>query len=139
MNKVIKGKRYDTETAEYINSWSYSYPRDFDYVHEVLYRKRGGEFFLYGEGGPRSMYSIRVDQNCWSGGSKIIPLTDDEAREWAEEHMTADEYEKLFALDDTEESVRVMLTAAEKDKLAKYARSVNRTMSDVIRRYIATL
>lgn len=139
MNKVIRGKRYDTETAEFIDSWSYAYPRDFDYVREVLYRKRGGEFFVHGEGGARSKYSRQVEQNCWSGGEEIRPLTDEEAREWVEEHCDADTYEKLFTLDDTEESVRVMLTAAEKDKLAKYARSVNRTMSEVIRRYIATL
>lgn len=137
MNKVIRGKRYDTETAERIDSWSYSNPRDFDYVHEVLYRKRGGEFFVYGEGGARSKYSRQVEQNCWSGGEEIRPLTDEEAREWVEEHCDGDTYERLFGvIEDGEAVLTVMLPQSAKDKISKIARSQNRTMSEVIRRMI---
>ena len=85
MKKIINGKRYDTETAEFCGSREYGYPGDFDHVSEELYQKRTGEFFLYGEGGPNLKYREEISMNSWSGGEKIIPLTDDEAKEWAEE------------------------------------------------------
>jgi len=54
MKKIINGKRYDTETAQLIGSASYSNRTDFRFWSEELYRKKTGEFFLYGEGGPAS-------------------------------------------------------------------------------------
>ena len=43
-----------------------------------------------------SKYSVSVDCNIVSGGSEIIPLTEAEARTWAEEHLDGDEYEEIF-------------------------------------------
>lgn len=100
MKKIINGKVYDTDTARDIGSDSYSNSRDFSYWSETLYQKRTGEFFLHGEGGPMSRYAETVGQNEWSGGEKIIPLSPAKAREWAEEHLTADEYEAAFGLPD---------------------------------------
>lgn len=96
MRRIINGKLYDTETAEECGEMSYSNSRDFHYIHEVLYRKRNGEFFIAGEGGPLTRYSAQIDTNSWSGGSKIIPLTPDEAKQWAEEHLSASKYIELF-------------------------------------------
>ena len=97
MKKYIDGKCYDTETAKYIGSASYLYPSDFHYWEEKLYqKKKTGEYFLYGEGGPASKYAVAIDQNSWTGGEKIIPLTKEEAREWAEEHLSAEKYEAEF-------------------------------------------
>lgn len=97
MKKIINGKLYDTETATCVGSWANSYsPSDFQSVEEELYRKRTGEFFLYGEGGPASKYAVSVGGNSWSGGAKIIPLTVEQAREWAEKHMDADDYQEIF-------------------------------------------
>lgn len=105
MKKIINGKRYDTETAEYIGSTSWGDgPSDFNHWSEELYRKRTGEFFLYGEGGANSKYREEISMNSWSGGEKIIPLTDDEAREWAEEYLDAEEYEKLFTVTEEEDT-----------------------------------
>src|SRR5690606_40408270 len=75
MKKIINGKRYDTETAQFIGSASYSNRTDFRFWSEELYRKKTGEFFLYGEGGPASKYGRKIEQNTWSGGEQIIPLT----------------------------------------------------------------
>ena len=48
MKKIINGKIYDTDTAKEIDSISHGDgPRDFRYYHEVLYRKRTGEYFLF--------------------------------------------------------------------------------------------
>jgi hypothetical protein len=96
MKKIINGKRYDTDAAQECGRHSYSNRRDFHYYSETLCKKRTGEFFLYGEGGPASRYARQVEQNSWSGGELITPLTHKEAREWAEEHLTGEEYEAVF-------------------------------------------
>ena len=97
MNSIINGKKYDTEPAKEIgcgsNNLSY---RDFNWWTEVLYQKRTGEFFLYGEGGPASRYAGSADGHGWESGKKIIPLSEDKARKWAEEHLDVDEYEEIF-------------------------------------------
>lgn len=98
MKKVINGRRYNTDTATLIGSTGYSHSGDFAYWREYLYRKRTGEFFLYGIGGPMSKYSQKIGQNEWSGGQEIQPLTLQEAQEWAEEHLDADEYEQVFGV-----------------------------------------
>lgn len=99
MKKIIKGKVYDTDTARLLGSDG-NYFRSFQEWREQLYQKRTGEFFLYGEGGPASKYAHSIGLNEWSGGWKIIPLTAEKAREWAEEHLTADEYEEIFGVPD---------------------------------------
>lgn len=97
MKKIIGGKKYDTETAKevgkYWNGLSYS---DFGHVEEILYKKKTGEFFLHGMGGANTKYSQSCGQNCWCDGSAIIPMTESEARKWAEEHLDCDEYEAIF-------------------------------------------
>lgn len=106
MKKIIDGKRYDTDTAECIGWDSWGTPGDFKHWSEELYQKRTGEFFLYGEGGAMSKYAETIGQNEWSGGEKIMPLDYESAREWAEEHLDADEYEKIFEVIEDEEEGR---------------------------------
>ncbi len=96
MKKIINGKRYDTDTATLMGSAGYRYPSDLGYWEEKLYRKKTGEFFLYGEGGALSKYSRSFGQNEWSGGDEIRPLSPKEAQEWAENYLDADEYEAIF-------------------------------------------
>ena len=96
MKKIINGKRYDTETAQFIGSASYSNRTDFYFWSEELYRKKTGEFFLHCEGGPGSKYGRQTKQNTWSGGEQIIPLTLAEAKKWGEKYLDADKYEEVF-------------------------------------------
>lgn len=98
MKKVINGRRYDTDAAKKIADYSYSNRSDFNYWEETLYMKRTGEFFLYGFGGPMTRYAESAGLNQWTGGSKIIPLTVEKAKEWAEKYMDADEYEEAFGV-----------------------------------------
>ena len=96
MNKIINGKKYSTDTAKCVACWENGYGHgDFQYAEEQLYRKKTGEFFLYGEGGPMSGYAESYGNETY-GSEKIIPLSDDEAREWAEDHLDGDEYEEIF-------------------------------------------
>lgn len=106
MKKIIGGKRYDTDTAKGIGCDGYSNRRNFGFWEETLYQKRTGEFFLHGVGGPASKYAETIGQNEWSGGEKIMPLDYESAREWAEEHLDADEYEKIFEVIEDEEEGR---------------------------------
>lgn len=98
MKKIINGKKYDTETAKECGSyWNGCSANDFDYVKEVLYKKKTGEFFLYGKGGARTGYAETVQgDNCYTGGEAITPYTEDEAKRWAERHLEVEEYEKIF-------------------------------------------
>lgn len=96
MKQVINGKMYNTETAEFMGGWSNGRTdRDFRHCSEDLYRKKNGEFFLDGEGGPMTRYAVPVG-DMTGGSSQIIPLSEAEAREWVEEHLSADEYIEIF-------------------------------------------
>ena len=57
-----------------------------EYWAEYLYRKRTGEFFLHGTGGPGPMsrYSRKTGQNQWVGWAEIRPLSLREAQKMAD-------------------------------------------------------
>lgn len=97
MKKIINGKVYDTTTAELLGSWSSpGSVTNFSHFSESIYRKRTGEFFLHGEGGPASRYAVQIEQNSWRGGEKITPLSWDDARSWVESHLNSEDYERIF-------------------------------------------
>lgn len=96
MKKIINGKVYDTETAQVLGSWSNMSDRSFERIDETLYRKRTGEFFLHGEGGPASRYAVQIEQTSWRGGEKITPLSWGDARSWVESHLNPEDYERIF-------------------------------------------
>ena len=97
MKQIVRGLRYDTETAEQIASDSYSNYGDFGYWSEEIYRTKRGNWFLVGEGGAMSPYARAVGQNETRGGSVIIPFTKKEALAWLEAHTSdSDAFEKYF-------------------------------------------
>ena len=143
MKKVISGKLYDTDTAREIAVNSHGDgPRDFHYYSETLYRKRTGEYFLYGHGGPASRYAEAVGQNTWSGGWKIIPLSLESAQEWAEENMDADDYQQEFgpvSEDGGRVTLSVSLDAATADRIRREATEKGISVSALIAsRFLAT-
>ena len=95
MKKIINGKKYDTETAKSLFVWCNN-STGFSHCREELYRKKTGEYFLYGEGGAMSKYSRSCGDNSWCGGEEIIPMTEANARKWMEEHSDADTFERVF-------------------------------------------
>lgn len=124
MKKIINGKVYDTDTARSVGMCENGRSvNDFEWCAEFLYQKRTGEFFLNGIGNCNSKYAESTGNNSWTSGWKIIPLTYEAAREWAEEHLTADDYEAIFGAvveDDTRKLVTLSMsvTAIEKAKRA---------------------
>lgn len=96
MKKIINGKLYNTETAKKLAEFSNDcICSDFRYFEESLYRKRTGEYFLYGFGGPLTSYAKKLE-NGYRSGCAIRPLTEAEACEWAEDHISADAYINIF-------------------------------------------
>ena len=95
MKKIINGKKYDTETAQLKGTFKCGNRSSFHYWKEELYQEKTGEWFLYGDGGALSKYSDSYGGNSW-GIEKIIPFSESEAKEWAEEYLSAEEYEELF-------------------------------------------
>ena len=96
MKKIINGRLYDTSTAKRIGSYDNGYcGSDFEHYSETLYRKKTGEYFLYGVGGAMSKYSQPCGRDM-SGGDEIVPYTEGKAKAWAEAYMNADAYMELF-------------------------------------------
>lgn len=96
MKKIINGKLYDTDTAECLAADHYGQSNDFSFWREELHRKKNGEYFLYGEGGPKSKYAKSTGRNWVVGSENISPFTEEQAREWAEEHCDGDKYIEIF-------------------------------------------
>lgn len=138
MNKVIKGKRYDTETATEILTYDSEYSvTDFNYFSETLYQKRTGEYFLYGEGGPMSNYAVSCGQNEWCGGEKIIPYSIAQAKAWVEKHFDADTYEKIFGnIEEGKTQVCISLDKSTLAQLKKLASAKSMTASELVSRLI---
>lgn len=97
MQKIINGKMYDTDTATCIGTRDYGLgPCDIDWFFEALYRKASGEYYLYGEGGPRTRYAVDRGGDLISGGEDIIPLVIEDAKDWAESYLSAAQYIDMF-------------------------------------------
>lgn len=136
MKKIITGKVYDTDTATNLGVWwSSNDVRSFSHCEETLYRKRTGEYFLYGYGGPMTKYARAEGQNSWTGGERIMPMSYDEARTWAEEHLETGEYEAAFGEvteDESEYALYVKLPMPVADKLRRIASQQGKALRDVL-------
>lgn len=98
MKKIINGKLYDTDSSnvEKIGIYWNGYGDAFNYVRETLYRKiKTKEYFKYVNAGPLSEYGEPFS-NGWVGYTDIVPLSEEEAREFAMTKLEADEYMSAF-------------------------------------------
>ena len=86
MKKLIDGRLYDTDTAQRLGMvtglWEGLLNQD-----ETLYRTAKGAYFLH---------YVRSSEIAWTGGEWLVPVREHEAQEWAERHLSADEYISLF-------------------------------------------
>jgi hypothetical protein len=143
MKKIIAGAVYNTETAKELGKWRNGYRgSDFQRCEETLYRTKSGKYFLDGEGGPMSKYCVNRG-NSTSGGEEILPLTPQEAREWAEEKLNADEYIALFGeveeASDGREALNLTVPADIKAKLIKMREDTGRSISQIIVDLVSSL
>ena len=98
MKSIINGRRYDTGNAVLIGEYAYGTASGFEGWEAALYRTpRGKQYFLAGSGGPMTRYSRASGQHSLGGGERIDPLTPEEALAWAEEYLSADDFEQEFS------------------------------------------
>jgi len=100
MKKIINGLRYDTEKAVEVGTATnptVEQTTDFSYWEAALYKTpRSGHFFLAGEGHAMTRFARHSDGSSgW--GEKIIPMSKEEALEWAEQYLDAEDIEEHFA------------------------------------------
>jgi hypothetical protein len=97
MRAIINGVRYDSDKAALLGETEHGFRSDFGWYRECLYKTpRSGRYFLSGEGGPRSHYAVSTRPGEWSGGERIVPLTEADALAWAERNLSASVVEKHF-------------------------------------------
>lgn len=100
MDKIINGKKYDTQTAILIADYSHGYGGDFNREDSALYVSPKGQFFVAGKGGAMSRWSQSIGQNTQSGGEGLYLVAADEARTLAERwDYDPDLYEKYFGVE----------------------------------------
>ena len=137
MKKIINGKKYDTDTAKLVGEYNNGRRwTDFSYLSEKLFLKKTGEFFLFGEGGPMTQYAEWSHGLCCDG-SRIMPMTYDDAQQWAEEHFDGDEYEKIFGEvqeDETQVSATFRISASTLETVRRDASAAGLTISDYVER-----
>ena len=83
MKRIVDGGLYDTGTAAMVANGEMSDYEKLCNVSERLYVKRTGEYFLVGKD---------------VTGSRVIPVTKNQACVWAESRLNADKYLDLFGV-----------------------------------------
>ena len=103
MQKIISGKKYNTDTAVEIGSYNNlgdgaDSTTDFRYWYGSLFKtQRSGSYFLHGHGGPMSRFAQAAGANSWKGGEDLIPMSREDAFEWAEKYLDVVLVEHEFA------------------------------------------
>ena len=87
MNKIIKGKKYNTETAKEICKKTNYCGNGLPSSWVTLYRKKTGEFFIA---------RVSSGMDCWDTWEGITPISIGRAKGFCEENMDADGYESVF-------------------------------------------
>ena len=96
MKQIIGGKIYDTEKAVLIGKWNNGYfGNDFNVCSEKLWKSQKNQYFIAGEGGALSKYAENYG-NSTGSGERIDLLSLEEARKWAEKHLSAEKYQEEF-------------------------------------------
>ena len=98
MKTIINGKMYNTETAKKLMTWDNGYGvSDLAYCEETLYRKKNGEYFLYGNGNAGSKYAKSIpSSSCYGPGEGFKLLTESEARHLVEKNADVEDYIRIF-------------------------------------------
>lgn len=124
MRKIINNKVYDTETAELVGHWSNG-RSDGDYIGVDLHRKKTGEYFAAKQSGEYVSDIFYAEQ--------VTPMSYGEARDWAEEHLDADEYEQEFGTPEEGDAViTCRISAAAKAEIDRRRAESGKTIAQVI-------
>ena len=87
MRKIIDGKKYDSEKARKVGTWTNNF-KGSDHMESTLYRKRTGEYFIMKTTGETEAdLGFRKD---------IIPVSIEEARRWGLDHLDSKSFDREF-------------------------------------------
>lgn len=138
MKKVINKKLYNTETAERLGKYEPNPNHSEFWFCETLYRTKSGNFFLHGDGNSASKYSRSCGQNEWCGDERILPLTYDEAQEWAEKHLDGDDYINIFGEpeESDDKALNVKISNVAYTKLKQTAAKQGITLAQAVEKLI---
>ena len=135
MKKRINTLMYDTETAKKLAEYRHNYD-DAAYT-EILYKKRTGEYFIYGKG----------DAGAYSSGEDIKPLTYRQAQRWFEKANNDDdslatdevydrEFGQIVKSDEVKEATSINLSRTAKRKLEQMALKQGTSQSKIVENLI---
>ena len=140
MRKTIANRLYDTATAKAMGNWQRGLASERGHISETLYLKKTGEYFLYCQGGSRSRYAQKIGPNTWASGERIIPVSEEEAHTWAENHLTDAAYNVIFN-GRSDEAVltplTLMLKAATIERLNRVARERDHEPYEIVEELLA--
>lgn len=137
MKKIINNKLYDTATAKKLAEWDENGTDPLNYIAEALYRKKTGEFFVFGDGGANTKYARIGRLKVFEPGSAILPMSHEQAKEWALDRLPKNEYDDIFGdmIDDdgstTVTSIR--LPSALLETVRRRAQEKDETTAEFIR------
>lgn len=137
MKKIINNKLYDTATAKKLAEWDENGTDSRNYISEALYRKKTGEFFVFGDGGANTKYARIGRLKVFEPGSAILPMSLEQAKEWALDRLPKNEYDDIFGdmIDDdgrtTVTSIR--LPSALLETVRRRAQEKDETTAEFIR------
>ena len=133
LKKVLHGKVYDTEKAIPIGEFSPDIACESpEFFSETLYKKRSGELFLFGEGNTETKYA-ELAKDGWKSGSRIVPLSFSQARDWAAKYL--DELPDIFRDvedEETRETMSISLPRSKAQKIRREAAEQGISISAVI-------
>ncbi|NEG90493.1 hypothetical protein [Bifidobacterium aerophilum] len=98
MYKRINTRAYNTDTAKELAHVERG--EGYGWYEETLYRKRNGEYFIYGYGYAASKYAAPCPGGGSQAGEDIVPLDYDQALDWAEQHLDGGEVDGIFGPSD---------------------------------------
>lgn len=135
MDKRIGTVLYRTSTSHKVGTWTNGADNKLDVVEETLYRKvtNTSTYFMHGKGGARTQYA-RTRKGTLIAGEDIKPLSFDEAKKWAEGHLTEEEFKAEFCIAEDEGSERfnLRIPSAIASKIRIVAKERNTTISALV-------
>lgn len=143
MKKVIRNKVYDTDTAQLIKQADHpNITNGEGSCKQSLYRKKTGDYFLFVSGARTDVFhNLGIGNNVHDRERHIYPLTYEQARAWAEDEMTADEWLAIFepADDDNLCPLNLTLSASAVSKFRLSAQQQQISQRELMERLINTL
>lgn len=132
MYKVLNGRRYNTQTAKRLGTHGDYLPGDVNSSQETLYRTKSGEYFIHGEGGANTRYAKAAGGGGWTDGEHIAPISAENARQWVQEHLSGDDYDRIFGDAGIVDAFSIRVSKEMRAKIEKKAKKESTSMSKIV-------